>query len=65
MKINSHIKKPHLKMVPITKFGTDPTMEDQIRRTNNWIYKTKKSILDRPLGPVAQRKEALSLYGYR
>ena len=30
-------------------------MEDQIR-----IYKTKKSILDRP---VAQRIEALSLYG--
>ncbi len=27
------------------KFGTDPTMEDQIRRTNNWIHKTKKSIL--------------------
>ena len=21
---------------------TDPTMEDQMRRTNNWIYKTKK-----------------------
>ena len=38
-------------MIPIKdnyKFGTDPTMEDQIRRTNNWIYKTKKSILDRP-----------------
>ena len=33
-------------------------MEDQIR-----IYKTKKSILDRPSGPVAQRIEALSLYG--
>ena len=33
-------------MIPIKrqlqKFGTDPTMEDQIR-----IYKTKKSILDR------------------
>ena len=30
-------------MIPIKgnyKFGTDPTMEDQIRRTNNW--KTKK-----------------------
>ena len=47
------------------KFGTDPTMEDQIRRTNNWIYKTKKSILNRPSGPVAQRTEALSLYGSR
>ena len=42
------------------KFGTDPTLEDQIR-----IYKTKKSILDRPLGPVAQRIEALRLYGSR
>ena len=38
-------------------------MEDQIRRTNNWIYKTKKSILDRRSVPVAQRIEALSLYG--
>ena len=35
-------------------------MEDQIR-----IYKTKKSILDRPLGPVAQQIEALSLYSSR
>ena len=35
----------------------DPTMEDQIKRTNNWFYKTKKS--------VAQRIEALSLYGSR
>ena len=47
-------------MIPIKdnlqKFGTDPTMEDQIR-----IYKTKKSILDRPSGPVAQRIEALPL----
>ncbi len=45
-------------MIPIKdnyKFGTDPTMEDQIRRTNNWIYKTKKSNLERPSGPVAQR----------
>ena len=52
-------------MIPIKdnyKFGTDPTMEDQIRRTNNWIYKTKKSIPDRPLGPVVQRIETLSLY---
>ena len=47
------------------KFGTDPTMEDQIRRTNNWIYKTKRSNLDRPSGPVGQRIEALSLYGSR
>ena len=36
-------------------FGTDPIMEDQIRRTNNWTYKTKKSKLDRPPGPVAQQ----------
>ena len=35
-----------------------PTLEDQIR-----IYKTKKSILDRPSEPVAKRIEALSLYG--
>ena len=31
-------------MIPIKdnyKLGTDPTMEDKIRRTNNWIYKTK------------------------
>ena len=27
-------------------------MEDLKKRTNNWIYKTKKSILDRPSGPV-------------
>ena len=63
-KINSHIKKPCLKMIPIKrqleKFGTDPTMEDKIR-----IYKTKKSILDRPSWPMAQRIEALSLYGSR
>ena len=32
-------------------------------RPNNWIYKTKKSILDCPSGPVAQQIEALSLYG--
>ena len=52
-------------MIPIKhnyKFGTVPTMEDQIRRTNNWIYKTKKSTLDRPSGPVAQWIEALSLF---
>ena len=51
-------------MIPIKrqlqKFGTDSSMEDQIR-----IYKTKKSILDRPSGPVSQRIEALSLYGSR
>ena len=67
-KIHSQIKKPHLKMIPIKdnyKFGTDPIMEDQIKRTNNWIYKTKKSNLDRPSGPVAQRIEALSLYSSR
>ena len=66
--INSQIKKPHLERIPYKenyKFGTDPTMEDQIRRTNNWIYKTKKSHLDRPSGPVAQLTEALSLYGSR
>ena len=47
------------------KFGTDPTMADQIRKTNNWIYKTKKSNLDRPSGPVTQRMEVLSRYGSR
>ena len=55
-------------MIPIKdnyKFGTDPTTKYQIRRSNNWIYKTKKSILGRPSGPVAQRIEALSLYGSR
>ena len=44
---------PHLKRIPNKdnyKFGTDPTMEDQIRRTNNSIYNTKKSNLDRPFG---------------
>ena len=45
------------------KFCTDRTMEDQIRRTNNWIYKTKKSRLGRHSVPVAQQIEALSLYG--
>ena len=55
-------------MIPIKdnyKFGTDPTMEDQIKRTNNWIYKTKKSLLNLFSGPVAQRIEALSFYGFR
>ena len=51
-------------MIPIKrqvqKFGTDPTLEDQIR-----IYKTKKSILDRPSGPMEQRIEAVSLYASR
>ena len=37
----------------------------QIRRTNNWIYKTKKSNRDRSSGPVAQQIEALSLNGSR
>ena len=34
-KKNSQIKEPHLKRIPNKdnyKFGTDPTMEDQIRR---------------------------------
>ena len=55
-------------MIPIKdnyKFGSDPTMEEQIRGTNNWIYKTQKSIISRPSGPVAQRIEVLSLYGSR
>ena len=65
-KINTQIKEPHLKKrIPNKdnyKFSTDMTMEDQIRRTNNWIYKTKKSKLDCPSGPVVQQIEALSLY---
>ena len=68
LKINSLVKKPHLKMISIKdnyKIGTDLTLEDQIRRTNNWICLTKKSILDRLSGPVAQWIEALSLYGSR
>ena len=40
-------------------------MEDQIRKTNNFIYETKKSNLDRPSVPVVQQKEGLSLYGSR
>ena len=40
----------------LQKFGTDSTLEDQIR-----IYKTKKSILDRTSGRI----EALSLYSSR
>ena len=51
-------------MIPIKdniqKFGTDPILEDQIM-----IYETKKSILDLPSGPVAQRIEAVSLFGSR
>ena len=45
-------------MIPIKdnyKFGTDPTMEDQIKRTNNWIYKTKKSNLDCPSVSIVRR----------
>ena len=41
-------------MIPIKdnyKFGTDPTMEDQIRRTDNWIYKTKNPTLIALWGP--------------
>ena len=49
-----------LSFVTVYPVITDPTLEDQIR-----IYKTKKSILDRPLGPMAQRIETLSLYGSR
>ena len=52
-----HSKKFQLKTSTKKKIGTDQTLEDQIR-----IYKTKKSILDRPSGPVVQRIEALSLY---
>ena len=47
----------HLKMIRNKdnyKFSTDLTMEDQIRRTNDGIYKTKNSNLDRPSGPMAQ-----------
>ena len=40
-------------------------MEDQIRRTNNWIYKTEKSNLAGSSGPVAQQIDALCLYGSR
>ena len=61
--VSSQIKKPHLKMIPIKdkyKNSAQTRLEDQIR-----IYKTKKSIFDRPSGPVAQRIEALSLYGSR
>ena len=51
-------------MIPIKdniqKFGTDLILEDQIM-----IYETKKSILDHPSGPVAQRIEAVSLFGSR
>ena len=64
LRLRSHIsKKIHNK--DNYKFGTDPTMEDQIRKTNNWIYKTIKSAQARHSGPVAQRLEALSLYGSR
>ena len=33
------------------EFDTDPTMEDQIRRTNKWIYKTKNPTLIAFRGP--------------
>ena len=59
VKINSQMKKPHLKMIPNKdnyKFGTDPTMEDQIRRTNGFIRPKNPTLI------VAQRVEALSLY---
>ena len=55
-------------MIPIKdnyKFGTDPTIEAQIKKINNCIYKTKKSNFYRPLGSVVQRIEVLSLYGSR
>ena len=51
-------------MIPIKdniqKFGTDLILDGQIM-----IYETKESILDRPSGPVAQRIEAVSLFGSR
>ena len=49
-------------MIPIKdnyKFGTDPTMEDQIRKTNNWICKTKKSNLDLARGEADRGVESL------
>ena len=46
----------NLKMIPI---------KDKYKKIQIRIYKTKKSILDRPSGPVVQRIEALSLYGSR
>ena len=48
----------HLVKPGTVKPGT--ILEDQIM-----IYETKKSILDRPSGPVAQRIEAVSLFGSR
>ena len=41
------------------KFGTPPIIEDQIRRTNNWIYKTKNSKLDRPFGACGAADRSL------
>ena len=49
----NHFEMRLLNLIPNKdnyKIGTDPTMEDQIRRTNNWLYKTKKSIHTRPFG---------------
>ena len=49
-------------MIPVKdnyKFGTDPTMEDQIRRTNNWIYETKKSDLFGACGAADRGVECL------
>ena len=54
-------------MIPIKdnyKFGTDPTMDDQTKRTNNWIYKKKIQPWS-PFGARAQRIETLSLYSSR
>ena len=46
-------------MIPIKKdnykFGTNPTMENQIKRTNNWIYKTK---ISKPWSPFGARGAA-------
>ena len=48
---NNNISK-WFQLKTITKFGTDPTMEDQIRRTNNWIYKTNYPSLIALRGPL-------------
>ncbi len=60
LRLRSLISKGFQLKTSTKKFGTDPTLEDQIR-----IYKTKKSILDCPSWPVVQRIEALSLCGSR
>ena len=54
IKLILRLRSPISKKIPNKdnyKFGTDPTIEDQIR-SSNWIYKTIKSNLDRPSGPV-------------